>query len=109
RVKEVLVSIPNLPRALHGLTIAQISDLHVGPTIQRGYVDEVVRQTNALNPDLIAVTGDLADGSPAVIGQHLLPLADLKARLGTYYVTGNHEYYWGVERWLEKVRSLGLL
>jgi hypothetical protein len=109
RVKEVLISIPDLPKALHGLAIAQISDLHVGPTIQRGYVDEVVRQTNALNPDLIAVTGDLADGSPAAIGQHLLALADLKARLGTYYVTGNHEYYWGVERWLEKVRSLGLL
>jgi hypothetical protein len=109
RVKEVLLPIHNLPKALQGLKIAQISDLHVGPTIQGGYVDEVVRQTNALNPDLIAVTGDLADGSPAALGQYLQPLADLKARLGTYYVTGNHEYYWGVERWLEKVRSLGLL
>jgi len=109
RVKEVLLPIRDLPAALQGLKIAQISDLHVGPTIQGGYVDEVVRQTNALNPDLIAVTGDLADGSPAVLGQHLQPLANLKARLGTYYVTGNHEYYWGVERWLEKVRSLGLV
>jgi uncharacterized protein len=109
RVKEVSIPIANLPKALDGLTIAQISDLHVGPTIQRGYVDEVVRQTNSLNPDLIVVTGDLADGSPAAIGQHLQPLAALRARFGTYYVTGNHEYYWGVERWLEKVRSLGLL
>jgi len=109
RVREVLLPIPDLPKPLQGLTIAQISDLHVGPTIQGGYVEEVVRQTNALRPDLIAVTGDIADGSPAVLGAHLQSLADLKARLGAYYVTGNHEYYWGVERWLEKVRSLGLL
>jgi len=109
RVQELFVPIPNLPKALQGLRIAHLSDLHVGPTIQRGYIDEVVRQTNALEPDLIALTGDIADGSPAVIGQHLLPLTGLEARLGTYYVTGNHEYYWGVESWLEKVRSLGLL
>ena len=109
QVKELLVPIPGLPRALQGFTIAQISDLHAGPTIQRGYVDEVVHQTNALNPDLIVVTGDIADGSPAVIGEHLQPFADLKSRLGTYYVTGNHEYYWGVESWLENVRGLGLL
>ena len=109
QVKDLLVPIPGLPRALQGFTIAQISDLHAGPTIQRGYVDEVVHQTNALNPDLIVVTGDIADGSPAVIGEYLQPFADLKSRLGTYYVTGNHEYYWGVERWLENVRGLGLL
>ena len=109
QVKAVLVPIPKLPSALQGLTIAQISDLHVGPTIQRGYVDEVVRQTNALKPDLIVVTGDIADGSPAMIGEHLQPFADLKSRLGTYYVTGNHEYYWGVEEWLETVKALGLV
>jgi hypothetical protein len=109
QVNEIEVPIPGLPKALHGLTIAQISDLHVGPTIQHGYVDEVVRQTNALQPDLIAVTGDLADGAPAILEPHLAALADLKARLGSYYVTGNHEYYWGVERWLEKARALGLV
>jgi predicted MPP superfamily phosphohydrolase len=109
RVHEVLVPIPNLPAALRGLKIAQISDLHAGPTIQRGYVDEVVRQTNALAPDLIVVTGDIADGSPAAVGPHLQAMADLKARLGTYYVTGNHEYYWDVERWLDQIRSLGFL
>ncbi|HTS53904.1 MAG TPA: metallophosphoesterase [Burkholderiales bacterium] len=109
RITEVSVSIPNLPKALRGLTIAQITDLHVGPTIQLGYVQEVVRQTNALQADLIVVTGDMTDGSPATIGRHLLPLADLKAPLGTYYVTGNHEYYWGVERWLDAFRGMGLL
>jgi len=109
RVSEFEVPIPGLPKSLNGFAIAQISDLHVGPTIQHGYVEEVVRQTNALHPDLIAVTGDLADGAPAILEPHLAPLADLKARLGSYYVTGNHEYYWGVERWLEKARALGLV
>ncbi len=109
QVKEHPVFIPDLPKALQGFAIAQISDLHVGPTIRRGYVDEVVRQTYALNPDLIVVTGDIADGSPAVIGEYLQPFSDLKSRLGTYYVTGNHEYYWGVERWLDNVRELGFL
>jgi len=109
RVAQFSIPILNLPSALQGLKIAQISDLHVGPTIQAGYVDEVVRQTNALGPDLIAVTGDLADGSPAALAPHLQALANLRARFGAYYVTGNHEYYWGVERWLEKVRSLGLM
>ena len=109
RVTEVSVPIAGLPRALEGFKIVQLSDLHVGPTIQHGYMEEVVRQTNALGPDLIALTGDVADGVPAIIGRHLLPLAGLQARLGTYYVTGNHEYYWGVERWVEAVRSLGLL
>jgi len=109
RITEVSVPIAGLPKALEGLKIVQLSDLHVGPTIQRGYMEEVVQQTNALGPDLIALTGDVADGVPAIIGQHLLPLAGLRARLGSYYVTGNHEYYWGVERWVEAVRSLGLL
>jgi len=109
RVTSVSVPIPNLPPALAGFTIAQITDLHVGPTIGRDYVEAVVRQTNALNADLIAVTGDMVDGSPASIGTQLRPLADLKARLGAFYVTGNHEYYWGVERWLQAFRGLGLL
>ena len=109
QVKEISISIPGLPKALEGLKIAHISDLHVGPTIQREYMDEVVRQTNALDPDLIVLTGDVADGLPAIIGRHLLPLTGLKARLGGYYVTGNHEYYWGVESWVETIRSLGLL
>ena len=107
RVNEHAIPIQNLPEALQGFTIVQISDLHVGPTIQRGYVDEVVRQTNALKPDLIVVTGDIADGSPALLAEYLQPFANLSSRLGTYYVTGNHEYYWGVEKWLESVKELG--
>jgi len=109
RVKEITVPIPDLPPELDGLKIAQISDLHVGPTIRQGYVEQVVRKVMSFKPDLIAVTGDLADGTPQMLEPHLRPLADLKAPLGTYSVTGNHEYYWGALDWIEKTRQLGFI
>src|SRR3990172_3257547 len=109
KVKEVSVPIPDLPEQLYGIRIAQITDLHIGPTIRRGYVEQVVRQVMELEPDLIAVTGDLADGTPEALEQHLQPLAELKAPLGTYYITGNHEYYWGATQWLETARNLGFI
>src|SRR5580704_10789428 len=62
-IVEVRIPVTGLPRALHGFSIAQISDVHVGPTIKRGFVEGIVRRVNDLNADLIAVTGDLVDGS----------------------------------------------
>jgi predicted MPP superfamily phosphohydrolase len=108
RVRAVDVPIAGLPPALSGFTIAQISDLHVGPTIRRGYVEAVVDAVNALDADLIAVTGDLVDGSVAQLAPHTAPLARLAARHGTYFVTGNHEYYSGVTPWVRELRRLGL-
>jgi predicted MPP superfamily phosphohydrolase len=107
RVKKVAVPITGLPKELEGLKIAQISDLHVGPTIRHGYVNNVVQKVLRLEPDLIAVTGDIADGNPQSLAPHFKPLGHLKARLGTYYITGNHEYYWGAEAWIEALRELG--
>jgi len=106
-VREVSVPIAGLPPALKGLRIAQISDLHVGATIREGYVRDVVARVMALAPDLIAVTGDLADGSVEKLARHVAPLSGLKAPLGVYFVTGNHEYYAGAEAWLAKVAELG--
>jgi predicted MPP superfamily phosphohydrolase len=108
RVRRVDVPIADLPAALHGFTIAQVSDLHVGPTIRRGYVDAVVDAVNALGADMIAVTGDLVDGSVSELAAHTQPLARLSARHGTYFVTGNHEYYSGVGRWVSEIRRLGM-
>lgn len=108
RVRSVDVSIAGLPAALHGFTIAQISDIHVGPTIKRPYVDAIVEAVNALDADLIAVTGDLVDGSVQRLALHTAPLARLTARHGAYFVTGNHEYYSGAEHWVAEVRRLGL-
>ena len=91
-VVRVDVPIKNLPAALHGFGIAQISDIHVGPTIKRGYLSAIVQVVNRLDADMVAVTGDLVDGSVADLAQHVAPLADLSSRHGTYFVTGNHEF-----------------
>jgi uncharacterized protein len=107
-IVEIKIPVANLPQALHGFSIAQISDLHVGPTIKRGFVEGIVRRTNELNADMIAVTGDLVDGSVQQLSAHTAPLAGLKARHGAYFVTGNHEYYSGERAWTEEIRRLGL-
>ncbi|MGS0743561.1 metallophosphoesterase [Glaciimonas sp. GG7] len=108
KVVKVDVPIQHLPAGLHGLTIAQISDVHVGPTIKRGYLNAIVERVNGLNADVIAVTGDLVDGSVSRLAQHTAPLANLKARHGAYFVTGNHEYYSDADAWVAEIRRLGL-
>lgn len=108
RVARVTVPIAGLPEALHGFTIAQITDLHVGPTIKRAYVAGVVNRLNTLNPDLIAMTGDLVDGDVDALGPHIAPLAGMSARHGVFAVTGNHEYYSGVGQWISEYERLGM-
>jgi predicted MPP superfamily phosphohydrolase len=108
RVKHVDVPIANLPAPLHGFSIAQISDVHVGATIKRAYLDGIVDAVNELEADMIAVTGDLVDGSVRQLARHTEPLARLSARHGAFFVTGNHEYYSGAHAWVDEVRRLGL-
>jgi predicted MPP superfamily phosphohydrolase len=107
-VVKVDVPIRDLPDELHGFTIAQISDVHVGPTIKRAYVDAIVDAVNDLKADLIAVTGDIVDGSVRDLAGHTQPLARLNARHGAYFVTGNHEYYSGEAAWTAEFERLGL-
>ena len=90
------------------MTIAQISDLHVGPTIKKGYVENVVAKISQVNPDMIVITGDLIDGSIKHLRNDLAPLADLSASCGVYFVTGNHEYYSGVDYCVEHIDKLGI-
>jgi len=108
RVVRVEVPIAGLPAALDGYSIAQISDIHVGPTIKRPYLNAIVNKVNALKADAIAVTGDLVDGSVQRLALHTEPLSRLAAPDGTFFVTGNHEYYSGAEQWIAEVRRLGL-
>jgi predicted MPP superfamily phosphohydrolase len=108
QVVTVDVPIADLPASLHGFTIVQISDVHVGPTISRDYVESIVGAVNRLQADLVAVTGDLVDGSVARLRPHVEPLRDLSSRHGTFFVTGNHEYYSGVTAWVDELRRLGL-
>ena len=108
RVRRVDVPIAGLPAPLHGFSIAQISDVHVGATIKRDYLDGIVDAVNELQADMIAVTGDLVDGSVAQLAPHTEPLSRLSARHGAFFVTGNHEYYSGAHAWVNEVRRLGL-
>jgi predicted MPP superfamily phosphohydrolase len=108
RVVRVDVRLAPLPPALEGFRIVQISDIHVGPTIKSAYLDAIVDRVNALAPDVIAITGDLVDGSVAELAGHVAPLARLRARHGTYFVTGNHEYYSGVHGWVAELQRLGI-
>ncbi|MGW8572616.1 metallophosphoesterase [Streptomyces niveus] len=107
-VKRLTIPLAKLPHSAHGFRIAVVSDIHLGPILGRGFAQRVVDTINATQPDLIAVVGDLVDGSVEDLGPAVEPLAGLRARHGTYFVTGNHEYFSGAEPWVEKVRDLGL-
>jgi predicted MPP superfamily phosphohydrolase len=107
-VVSVDVPIDGLPAALDGFTIVQISDIHVGPTIKRHYVERIVAAVNGLAPDVIAVTGDVVDGAVPNLADHTRPLGQLSARHGAFLVTGNHEYYSGADKWIAEFRRLGL-
>lgn len=108
RIRKVTIAIDNLPPELDGYRIVQWSDVHVGPTIQRRFVQSLVDRTNALDADAVAITGDLVDGSLEDLREQVEPLRDLHARDGVYYVTGNHEYYWGADEWVRALESHGL-
>ncbi len=99
-VSRVRVAIDRLTKAKSGYRIVQISDIHVGPTIGHDFIEEIVARINGLNPDLIAITGDLVDGSVADLAEHVAPLGRLRARDGVFFVTGNHEYYSGADAWI---------
>ncbi|MGV9852651.1 metallophosphoesterase [Streptomyces sp. NPDC003442] len=108
RIKRVTVPLAKLPRRAHGFRIAVVSDIHLGPILGRDHARRVVEAVNRTNPDLVAVVGDLVDGSVADLGPAAEPLRGLSARHGSYFVTGNHEYYSGAAEWVDHVRELGL-
>ena len=107
-VKKFNVSLKGLPEALKGFKIVQISDLHLGQMMTKKILEQIVDQVNRLKPDLIAITGDLADGSTAKLLSEANPLKNLKAEKGIYFVTGNHEYYSGVENWTLAIDQMGI-
>ncbi|MGV9822550.1 metallophosphoesterase [Nocardia xishanensis] len=108
QVKRLTVPLAKLPRSAHGFRIAVVSDVHLGPILGRGFAERVVRTINDTQPDLIAVVGDLVDGSVDDLRPAMEPLSRLRARHGAYFVTGNHEYFSGAEEWIEHVQDLGL-
>ena len=108
KVQEVSIPITNLPSSLDGFTIAQISDIHVGPTIKYKYLKSIVDVVNTLNSDMVAITGDLVDGSVTNLSKHTVALTNLKSKHGSFFVLGNHEYYSGANEWITEIQSLGI-
>ncbi|MFE0703282.1 metallophosphoesterase [Streptomyces sp. NPDC058872] len=108
RVKRVTVPLAKIPRAAHGYRIAVVSDIHLGPILGRAHTQRIVDAINATQPDLIAVVGDLVDGTVENLGPAAEPLARLRARHGSFFVTGNHEYFSGADAWVDHVREIGL-
>lgn len=108
QVKRVEIKLAKLPKELDGFRIVQLTDVHVGPTIGRDFIEEIVATCNALSADTVVITGDLVDGSVERLATAVAPLADLRSRHGTFFVTGNHEYYSGASAWCEKLTELGI-
>ncbi len=107
-VKRLTVRLKKLPEALRGLRLVQLTDMHVGPTIGRNFVEDIVGKVNELDADIVAITGDLIDGSVEELGEAVRPLGRLRAKHGTYFVTGNHEYYSGADEWLTFLLEIGV-
>lgn len=107
-IVRVDIPLADLPPELAGFTIVQLSDIHVGPTIKRDYVQAIVNRVNELDADLVAITGDVVDGSVDQLRAHTAPLGGLLSRHGSYFVTGNHEYYSGAAPWMREFERIGL-
>ena len=106
-VKKIDVKIDHLPDDFEGVTILQLSDVHVGQTIRREFVETLVEMSNQLNPDIVVLTGDMVDGTRDQLDHEIVSFKKIKAPLGKFMIPGNHEYYWGVDTWLERWRELG--
>ncbi|HEY0883343.1 MAG TPA: metallophosphoesterase, partial [Archangium sp.] len=105
-ISEVVVKLPGLPKALEGFSIVQLSDIHVGAIIQEKFLDQLVATANSAKPDLIAITGDLVDGPTGALGRYVARLRNLQSRFGTYFVSGNHDYYSGWEEWSHALEGM---
>ncbi|HWP82365.1 MAG TPA: metallophosphoesterase [Bacteroidota bacterium] len=106
-IVNLTIPIKNLPADFEGFRIVQITDIHAGLTVKRDWTEIVAQQVSELKPDLIAFTGDLADGSVPHLREHVEPFAFLNAPYGKFFVTGNHEYYSDVLPWVEEIGRMG--
>ncbi|HEY6863725.1 MAG TPA: metallophosphoesterase [Burkholderiales bacterium] len=107
-VEEIGVTVPGLHPDLDGFRIVQISDLHVGRTIRRAYVERTVERTRSLAPDLVALTGDMVDGPVDRLAPHVAPLAELARDGRAWFVLGNHDCYSGAASWIAHFRGMGM-
>jgi len=107
-IKEVTIEVPGLHANLDGFVIAQLSDMHIGPTLKRDFLSGVVDRAMTINADLIAITGDSVDAYVQDLGEDMKELTRLKAEHGVFMVTGNHEYYFDGLAWARFYEEIGL-
>lgn len=107
-VRQMDIAVRNLDPAFHNFTIAQLTDVHIGPLLDGDWLRGVVANTVQAKPDLIVITGDLVDGTPGDLAADVAPFAGLKAPYGVFAVLGNHEYYSGLEAWMPEFARLGM-
>lgn len=104
------VSIPlSVSTLWNPFRIVQVSDLHIDWAVSAKNIQDVVEKVNAQNPHIVVLTGDMADGKVEDLREKFQLLSGIKAEKGVFYITGNHEYYWGAEAWIEEVRRLGFI
>lgn len=108
RLDRVQVPLAKLPRRMDGFRIVAVSDIHLGPLLGRAHTERIVAAINRLNADIVAIVGDLVDGPVSELGEAAEPLRDIHARYGTFFVTGNHEYYSGAGEWIDELTRLGV-
>ncbi|MDD2758164.1 MAG: metallophosphoesterase [Patescibacteria group bacterium] len=97
-IKRIEVKINNLPVTWQGKTVVQISDIHLGHVFGQKFLQKIVDQINEVKPEAVFITGDLFDGMDGRLDMHVQPLDALAAPAGVYFVTGNHETYFGVDK-----------
>nr|XP_008116508.1 PREDICTED: transmembrane protein with metallophosphoesterase domain [Anolis carolinensis] len=105
-VKSVVIPVHKLPLSMDNLKIVLLSDIHLGPTVGKTKLEMIVTMVKALKPDITVIVGDLTDSEVKRFGTAVEPLGKLDSPLGTYFVTGNHEYYTcDVNSWFELLKS----
>ena len=107
QIKPVEITYPALHPDLQGLTILQLSDLHLGDFLGQEFTQDLVARSRELKPDLVVLLGDLGEGRAAYLREELAPLSKMEATWGKFFVTGNHEYFGGKKDWVQAVRGLG--
>ena len=106
-IESIDIPLSRLPQEFDNFKIVQITDIHAGLTIDRQWIETVAEKVQSLSPDLIAFTGDMADGSVARLKRDVAPLGELRAPHGKFFVTGNHEYYSSADEWIAHVQRIG--
>jgi predicted MPP superfamily phosphohydrolase len=107
RTRHVDVTIPRLGQGLDGLRVALITDTHYGPIDRTRWSAAVTDRVNELEADIVCHVGDIADGTVAVREVQAMPLAAVRAKLARVYVTGNHEYIYEAQEWLDYMEGIG--